>query len=138
MSVNRRALQWKVGGDTGISSETIWAVMMGVEKTDTFGPMPPSDPSDFGRCYRLLQFIPEWRERLPEVATKHPMWGPLVREWDELTAMYEDSLKSGSNRAPQLYRRMQELNDEGLVADGWIQTGPGSWRKNNAWRVGTC
>lgn len=112
-----KALQWIVGGDTGISSETIWSVMMGVEKQGSFGPYTPSDPGDFGRCYRLLKLIPEWRDRLHEVAQKHPKWGPMVEAWDELETMYEDALATGqdvSEESRRLYRRMKELEDEGI------------------------
>jgi len=60
--------EWIVAGDTGISSRVIWAVMMGV----SLDVMPrvdvPHDPPDFGRCYRLLEVMPEWRDRLGEVA----------------------------------------------------------------------
>src|SRR4051812_45875580 len=46
---------WLKNGDTGISSLTILEVMTGhtAERTDT-----PLDPSDFGRCYRLLKVMP--------------------------------------------------------------------------------
>lgn len=81
----RRALAWKSGTDTGLSSETIWFVMVGL-------PLPggdiPFDHGDFGRCYRLLSELPEWRERLPEVAAAHPEWGAYVDAWDDLAALY--------------------------------------------------
>jgi hypothetical protein len=99
---------WIAGPDTGMSSKTIWCVMMGAYCRE---PYTPADPSDFGRCYRLLKAFPEWRERMPEVAVKHPEWGPLVREWAALTALYEEELPK--DRAPKLYARMQELNEEG-------------------------
>ncbi len=86
LMVPRAALAWVVGGDTGTSSQTIWSVMVGV-KHDR--PWTPLDSDDFGRCYRLLELVPEWRKRLPEVAALHPDWKPLVREWDRLTSLYE-------------------------------------------------
>lgn len=95
---------------------------------------PPSDPSDFGRCYRLLKLIPEWRPRLSEVAARYRQWTALIEHWDELTAMYEDELengpknKFGSRMAPRTYDRMKVLIDEGRIAAGWKRTGPGSWQ----------
>lgn len=100
---------WVHNGDTGISSLTIWSVMTGLEPPDgdTFRPGIPSDPSDFGRCYRLLKIMPSWRPRLPEVAAIYPNWKPLVDVWDELTALYEEELPSGV--CSKLYARMKEL-----------------------------
>ena len=101
------ALGWVVNGDTGISSMTIWSVMMGRRPNVNFWPSTPLDPSDFGRCYRLLKVMPSWRARLSEVAKKYPEWRGLVDAWDELTALYERELPTGT--APVLYRRMSEL-----------------------------
>lgn len=62
--VEQRALFWALSGDTGISSEAIAKHMTG----NTPGRMmPPSDASDRGRCIRLLELIPEWIARLPEM-----------------------------------------------------------------------
>jgi hypothetical protein len=102
---------WLAGGDTGISSKTIWSVMTGRAFDDArWHPSIPHDPSDFGRCHRLLEQFPTWRERLGEVAAQHRSWTKLVEAWDELTALYVEEFPSG--RAPKLYARMQELKAE--------------------------
>jgi len=110
-----RAWRWLRSGDTGISSETIWSVMMG-EPPPRYGGSIPYDPADFGRCHRLLTLFPEWRARLPEVEAHDPMWGPLVREWDALTALYLEELPTGEGR--KLWARMQELEDEARILAG--------------------
>lgn len=66
-SIERRAFEWLLGGDTGISSETLAAHMLGVEKAGPFGKQAPSDAADRGRCIRLLKHIPEWVPRLDEL-----------------------------------------------------------------------
>lgn len=111
-------LQWILSNDTGTSSKTIWAVMMHAQCAD---PGYPHDADDFGRCYRLLQHFQGWRARLPEVATRYPMWTPLVAAWDELTAFYEQK----NYRA--LYDRIDAMRDEIHRLDGWTKTGPNSW-----------
>jgi len=100
------AYAWLSNGDTGTSSLTIWHALMGrtPDRTDV-----PHDPADFGRCYRLLQVMPSWKDRLSEVAALYPKWSPLVSAWNELTALYEEERPSG--RAPKLYARMHELNN---------------------------
>jgi hypothetical protein len=101
------AIGWLTNGDTGISSKTIWFVMTGRPMPDTFWPSTPSDPSDFGRCYRLLQVMPSWRARLPEVAAEYPEWKKLVAAWDEIEALYLAELPTGMAR--KTYDRMKEL-----------------------------
>lgn len=68
-TIEQRALQWAFGGDTGISSETLAAHMLGVEKAGPFGKQAPSDAADRARCIRLLKHIPEWLPRLDELKT---------------------------------------------------------------------
>lgn len=103
------AIAWLGNGDIGVSSATIWTVMMGRKASPRWGHDVPHDPADFGRCYRLLKAMPLWRSRLGEVAVRFPEWQRLVDAWDELTALYEEELPSGS--APKLYRRIKECID---------------------------
>ena len=84
----KKALQWALGRDTGISSKTIAAALSDTVQEDAYYGLP-SDSSDFGRCHRLLELIPEWKPRLPEVAEKFPEWELIVRHWDTLSAFYE-------------------------------------------------
>ena len=116
------ALQWLLGGDTGMSSKTICAVMA-VVKTPPYCGDVPGDPDDFGRCYRLLKLIPPWRARMQEVADRHKEWGPLVRAWAELEWMWEQGRPDR-----KLYKRMQELIEEGRLEAGWTKIGPGCWQ----------
>ena len=51
-------IAWLTNGDTGISSKTIWLVMMGRRLGANDWADVPHDPDDFGRCYRLLQVMP--------------------------------------------------------------------------------
>jgi hypothetical protein len=72
---------------TGASSTALLARMLGASPDDaTFG--HPHDPSDFGRCHRLLEHVPEWRTRLPEMAACSAYWAALVDRWDEITALH--------------------------------------------------
>jgi len=105
--------EWLASEDTGASSRTICHVLSGEPCLSRSGAGYPLDPDDFGRCHRLLELFPAWRERLDEVATRYPGWAPLVREWDALEAMFVEELPTG--RAPKMYARMQELLREGGV-----------------------
>jgi hypothetical protein len=91
---------WLSSRDTGVSSCTIFTAA-----TDSPPPWGffdvPYDPSDFGRCYRLLKHFPEFRQHLHKTVDLCPAWAPFVDHWDELTAIYEDELPSGGR--PKLY-----------------------------------
>ena len=67
-SIESRALAWALSDDTGISSKTICRYMSGKHGTTGAHSAPPSDADDRGRCIRLLELIPEWIPRLPELA----------------------------------------------------------------------
>jgi len=136
LDINPAALKWITGGDTGTSSETIWSVMVG--QAPHSGGDRPSDPSDFGRCYRLLLAVPEWRGRLGAVVDALPEWGPLVAIWDELEAMFiqvaglDGQTGWHTPTAKRMYDRMKSIDDDCMRAGGWKQTGPGSWSRGPA------
>lgn len=92
-TVEKRAAQWIVGDDTGMSSKAIWAVMMGATPDRH---AYPSDGSDLGRCVRLLALIPEWKPRLQEMSGLSDYWAALVPEWDRLADILDKELSGGA------------------------------------------
>lgn len=100
-----KAINWILSDDTGISSKVIWGVMMKAEKY--YRSYTPSDPSDFGRCYRLLKLIPEWEERLEELRVAGEKWGVFVDNYKKMCELYELEKESGQCR--KLYDFMQEI-----------------------------
>lgn len=109
--VETKAHRWIVGDDTGSSSEAIWAHMMGVSDPDR-GWSHPYDPADFGRCARLLKFIPEWRRRLRGMAKRSKAWAQLVQHWDEIEVSMEREVGidwSKGRSAPKTYELMQKV-----------------------------
>lgn len=116
--VRDRAVRWRVGPDTGLSSQAMWWTLADEETRRAFGRAPdpwderayPRDPGDLGRCLRLLEAVPEWRERLPEVAALSPEWAALVSEWDHLAALYAEELPGV--RCPRTYAAMKRARGE--------------------------
>lgn len=127
--VGKRSSQWVVGNDTGISSKTIWAVMMGIEidnpRSWKWG--TPRDPSDFGRCYRLLSLIPEWQSRLKEISDIFPAWQPFVDNWQQMAILWESESPTG--RCPKLYELMKRFEREGRLLDGWQEKSQECWTR---------
>lgn len=92
--VEARAWRWMGGRDRGLSSEAMWSRMMGAPPESRVanaftGWNHPHDPSDFGRCERLLNLIPEWRVRLPEMAVLTPEWARLAERWADIQKLYD-------------------------------------------------
>jgi len=110
MTELQAAFRWLNGNDTGMSSQAICSHMITGECTGSY----PYDPSDLGRCLRLLEKFPLWRLRLPEMAAYGPVWAIYVDRWDELHSMMADEVGidwSKGHRAPQTYAFMKELQD---------------------------
>lgn len=106
-----RLIDWLTSGDTGTSSKVIFHVLSG-RRGDTKGWYSwPHDPSDFGRCFRLLVRFPEWRGRLGEVAKACRGWAPMIAAWDELEALWNEESGNKDGMAPKLYARMKVLGD---------------------------
>ena len=101
-----RPKEWIVSGDTGTSSEAIWSFMMGVTPQRR-GFSTPADPSDFGRCYRLLEKFPHWRPRMIDMALEHKQWAGLVDVWEECERLYLRDLPTG--KSSELYNLMKKL-----------------------------
>lgn len=77
-----RFSDWVNSGDTGLSSRCIADVMTAGRGDGNY----PADADDFGRCHRLLDRFPEWRDRLHEVGAAHPgVWPVLVERWQIIT-----------------------------------------------------
>ena len=102
---DNKLAKWRDSTDIGISSLTIAHVLGGTTMGNNISDIP-RDPSDFGRCLRLVRLMGR-RERLPEVVSRHPAWKPFVWAWDELERLYDEESPSGN--APRLYREMKNL-----------------------------
>lgn len=59
-TMEQRLARWALSGDTGASSQTLACAVLGIRQEDRAFPFDvPYDYSDFGRCYRLVQLVPE-------------------------------------------------------------------------------
>jgi hypothetical protein len=111
-------LEWALGWDTGTSSMTILLVLgssdearrLVQQKTDRRE--PPQDPDDLGRCIRLLDRFPAWRDRLATVASCLPAWAPYVIAWADLERLYREECPEHTGSAPKTYAAMQKLREE--------------------------
>lgn len=87
---SEKALWWIANGHVGMSSKTMWNHFMG---NKDFEINHPYDPDDFSRCYKLLEAVPEWKERILELGLLSIPWKNLSENWEKLTEMYEKNKK---------------------------------------------
>ncbi len=71
---------WALTGETGSSSECIAAHLLGLKHNGSY----PHDGADFGRCEGLLNAVPSFRDRLPEMASVNAYWAALVPRWNDI------------------------------------------------------
>lgn len=93
MSMEQEVLNWLRLGDTGLSSKAIAFAGCGTSKPK-HGWAPPYDPSDFGRCARLLKAIPDLKQPAFERLARDggDVWKSLIKHWDEIHSTMEDEV----------------------------------------------
>ncbi len=107
-SIKEKAMWWISNGERGMSSETMWNCFM---STESFKVNHPYDPDDFKRCYKLLEAVPEWKSELHKLKPLSKPWSNLVDNWDKLTEMLEENLKTDWKEYKRIgmYNFMQTL-----------------------------
>lgn len=101
---------WLDSDDTGSSSLYMaWCLSSG-----QFGfwqgrkqpePAYPHDPDDLGRCIRLIEAVPEFGGKIPEMAHRGVQWLAVTTNWTRWVEMYDDGDES-------LYDAMQAAYGE--------------------------
>lgn len=109
-NIEEKAMWWIANGHIGNSSKTMWLCFMN-QKDNRIN--HPYDPDDFSRCYKLLEAVPEWKEKsnLKKLRKLSPAWDNLVENWDKLTEMFEQNRKEQWKNADKIgmYEFMQTL-----------------------------
>lgn len=105
-------VEWLANGSRGLSSNTLFTMTTGVNAEDDDGHRYPRDPSDFGRCRRLIEQCPELRSCLPRVGAAGPEWAAIAERWDELCSVMDEETpewRDGKGRATKTYALMNEI-----------------------------
>jgi hypothetical protein len=109
-NIESKAMWWITNGHIGMSSKTMWLCFMNQENKRI---SHPYDPDDFSRCYKLLEAVPEWKEKsnMDKLRKLSEPWNNLVGNWDKLTEMYEENNKTNWKNSEQIgmYKFMQTL-----------------------------
>ena len=106
-SVEDRKTFWLHHGERGMSSDVMYKVLSGDHDNDRTRRSHPCDPSDFRRCYQLLQTIPEWRADLGKMKKVSTVWSNLVDNWVKLGEMLAEQMETKKSNG--LYELMESL-----------------------------
>lgn len=98
---------WIENGEHGQSSKTMLWQMANIVIDNKMTKAHPSDPSDLFRCYKLLEAVPQLKERLHMMDAVSPVWKNLIKNWDKLTELIEDQINTKQPNG--LYELMKEL-----------------------------
>ena len=112
-------IQWLAVGEQGRSSQAIfWRINAHLQFSDAKAQMEtlayPLDPSDLGRCRKLLEQVPIVNEKFAQVmgTMAGPVWAGLVENWECLCATMDreaPAWRDGKGTAKETNRLMQEI-----------------------------
>lgn len=86
------AAEWLATGEQGLSSKTIFFHLSGHRPPGSGAwrlDHHPHDPADLRRCRLLLDAVPDFAARLPEMAEVSPAWAALVPRWAAICAQMD-------------------------------------------------
>jgi hypothetical protein len=112
--LSEAATKWLASGERGISSNTMFTVMTGVDATWDGDRSHPHDPDDLDRCLALLHDVPELRAKLPLMAASSPAWAALIANWEKIEASHLNEVGLGWTKggsAPETYKLMRAVLD---------------------------
>ena len=93
--MDKRLAEWFASRDTGLSSECVALFLSaGVSNGST-----PMDLNDWGRCMRLLDRLPEWKERMAEMGDAGRGWPAFAERWTELADTWK--AETGTTSPPK-------------------------------------
>jgi hypothetical protein len=95
---------WFENGEKGASSKAMIWICYGIGKSDT---SHPYDPDDFNRCYKLVKFVPEIKQRFHFLKEVGKEWSNLSDNWDKLTTMLDEQLQTKKDNG--MYEFMKTL-----------------------------
>ena len=97
------AAGWLANGQRGISSDTIFSHLTGIDSMKGWRKDHPYDPADFRRCQLLLEAVPELVPLFPLMAEVSPAWKDLVYVWNDIIKAMDEEVpgwRAGNSEKP--------------------------------------
>lgn len=108
------AKRWLAVGERGVSSNTIFTVLTGVNALEDWSACYPHDPADVRRCRLLLEQVPELQTKFPTMAAVSQEWKALVENWATICTVFDREAPDWRDpdarwSAPKTYQLIQKL-----------------------------
>ena len=114
LELRDKILFWLSHGESGESSKAMAFCAIGdKDATKSY----PLDPSDFNRCLKLVEMIPEIKNYFPEITLLSKEWAKIIFYWDRLERCFLNECGNNwekSNKAHHTYKLMKEILKDGL------------------------
>jgi hypothetical protein len=113
-ALSAEACAWLANGRRGVSSNTIFTHLTGIDALGGYYGSHPHDPDDLDRCLALLEAVPELRDDIRKMAQVSPYWAALIDRWHEIKRSHIDEVGLGwtkAKSAPKTYALMREILD---------------------------
>lgn len=110
-AIGDAAARWLASGERGVSSNTMFAHITGVDAVGDWGGGHPHDPADFRRCRLLLEQVPSLQPHLGKMRKVSPAWTGLVDAWDTICATMDAECpewRINKGMAPKTYELIQQ------------------------------
>ena len=105
-------IQWLANGERGISSNTMFTVLTGIDALNGWRYDHPHDPDDLKRCRLLLERCPQLKNVFFEMEKVSKTWALLVSDWDNLCKTMDEECpewRNGKGSAPKTYEMMKAI-----------------------------
>lgn len=107
--MSEAATHWLAHGERGVSSDTIFSHLTGIDVLNGWRKDHPYDTSDFRRCRLLLEQVPELADSLAKMRSLSDAWRGLVDNWADICAAMDWEMPDWRNSergcsAPKTYQ----------------------------------
>lgn len=106
------AILWLANGRRGISSNTMFTHITGIDAMQRSRKSHPHDPDDLDRCLLLLDAVPEFRSDMPKMRSCSKHWAALIDNWNSIELSHLNEVGLGwtkARSAPKTYELMKEI-----------------------------
>ncbi len=107
------ALHWLLTGERGISSETVFSYLTGIDVMDGWDYSHPRDPADLRRVRLLFLQVPTLFYSFYHMRRVSLQWLNLIANWDELCIIMDNECplwqKMPCNHASKTYAFLQKI-----------------------------
>ncbi len=121
-TLSAAAISWLATGDRGVSAETIFTHLTGVDALRGALPSHPIDATSFGKCRKLLESCPEIAEAFHGMRFVSPYWRVLVPQWQTLCALMDSEAPNWRRHRGTAHQTFSEIKN--LINEVRMSTGP--------------